>query len=351
VLNTPSVNDLTFFEGHWYVGFPPLAALLLMPWVEISGVNGVNTVLFGAVVGATTVMLVFLILNSLARCGWSRLSLSDNVWLTVLFGWGTVHWYMSTIGAVWFLGQLCAAPFIALAVWLAINGRPPVLTASAFAIAMLSRPDTVFCYPVLAGIAYQHLKATGRIEWRNWFKWIAVSAIPIALIVSLLLGYNYARFRKASDFGYMTMNVDESVAVDLHRYGQFGLHYVLHNFWTMFLEGPDWNVQTGHFVPDPNGMSLLLTTPALLCLLQIRKREPFVIGAGLAVSFMLVLLLTYYNTGWIQFGNRFTLDFMVPLTVLLAVAAEETRQWQLRGLIVLSVLVNLWGVRWFWYFT
>jgi hypothetical protein len=351
VLNTPSLNDLTLFEGQWYVGFPPLAALLLLPWVAVSGINGVNTVVFGALVGATSVALAFLTLQSLARRGWTRLSLTDNIWLTVLFGLGSVHWYMSTMGAVWFLGQICAVLFIFLGVWLAVNSASPFLCGSAFAIALLSRPACVFSYPVLAGIALQHIRNKyGRNAWRSWLKWIAISGIPIALIAALLAGYNYARFKSFSDFGYMTMNVDESVAGDLHKYGQFAKHYILHNFYTMFLAGWTWNAVTGRFVPDQNGMSIFFTTPALLSLLWIRKRTPFVIGAGLAVLSMVALLMTYYNTGWIQFGDRFSLDFMVPLLILLAVAAEEIGKVQMRILIALGVIINAWGVWWFRFF-
>ena len=121
VVDTPSHNDLTFFAGHWYVGFPPLAALLLMPWVALRGVAHVNTVLFGAAVGAFNVALAFLLLQSLAQRKWTKLSLIDNVWLTVLFGLGSVHWHAATQGTVWHLGSLCAVPFMLLAVWFGIT--------------------------------------------------------------------------------------------------------------------------------------------------------------------------------------------------------------------------------------
>jgi len=59
-------------------------------------------------------------------------------------------------------------------------------------------------------------------------------------------------------------------------------------------------------------------------------------------------LLMYYNTGWRQWGYRFSLDFMIPVMVLLAVAAGTRVTRPLRGLILLGVLINLWGVIW-WY--
>jgi len=73
--------------------------------------------------------------------------------------------------------------------------------------------------------------------------------------------------------------------------------------------------------PNPFGMSLLLTTPALLYIIRARQRSPLVVGAWAAVVLVLATLLFSYNTGYVQFGHRFSLDFMIPVMVLLAAAA------------------------------
>ena len=70
----------------------------------------------------------------------------------------------------------------------------------------------------------------------------------------------------------------------------------------------------------------------------------------MALGCMVVLLLTYFNTGFEQFGFRYSLDFIAPLLVLLAVAVEDNRGWQMRVLILIGVLVNAWGVWWFRFF-
>jgi hypothetical protein len=118
----------------------------------------------------------------------------------------------------------------------------------------------------------------------------------------------------------------------------------------MWLATPLWDAAKQRLVPDFNGMSLLFTTPALLYLLKARKRTPIVIGAWLALALVLIPLLTYYNTGWRQFGYRFSLDFMTPVLVLLAVAAERSERLLMHILIILGVLVNAWGVWCFRFF-
>ncbi|MCB0089142.1 MAG: hypothetical protein KDE54_14625 [Caldilineaceae bacterium] len=68
------------------------------------------------------------------------------------------------------------------------------------------------------------------------------------------------------------------------------------------------------------------------------------------MSFVLLAipLVLYYNTGWWQFGYRFSLDFMVPVMVLLAIGAGRRVSWLMQGLIIVGVAVNAWGITW-WY--
>ncbi len=102
--------------------------------------------------------------------------------------------------------------------------------------------------------------------------------MPIGLGALALLGYNVARFGDPFDFGYLTQNVAREVRADLHTYGQFSLHYVSRNLWAMWAAGPVIDKQ-GQLVPIIEGMSLLLTTPAIVYALNARKPRPLVIAA------------------------------------------------------------------------
>jgi hypothetical protein len=343
----PVTHDLTQFAGHWYVPFPPLPALLMLPMVWWGGIAGVNTVFFCALFGALNAALIYLILVALGQRGWSQLNRGDNLWLTLLFGLGTVHWYMATLGSVWFVAQVCTVTFVALAVWLAISTGSAWLAGGALALAMLARPNVALTWPLLLGIAAQQQRqAGGSINWRALSKWALLSVIPLLLALAGLLGYTALRFGNPLDFGYLTENIAEELATKLHVYGQFHWHHVPENFWAMWLAGPQWDVKRNIWRPDPDGMSLLLTTPALIYLVCARPRNPLVLGGWIAFGLLLIPLLLYYNTGWWQFGYRFSLDFMVPVMVLLAVAAGERVSKHMRLLILAGVLVNLYGVVW-----
>lgn len=348
-LVAPPVNyDLTNHEGRWYVPFPPLPALLMLPWAALVEPGELNTVLFGAIVGAANVAAAFGLLQALSRRGWSALDIGGNLWLAALFGAGSVHWYMSTLGTVWFLGQICAVGFVLAGAWAAVATGSPLLAGSLVAVAMLGRPNLALSFPLLLGVGAQHLRASaGGVTTRGLSWWGARCLAPMAATTGLLLWYNVARFGSPWDFGYLTQNVAQELADDLRIYGQFHLRYLPHNLWAMLLAGPVWNAGTREILPTIDGMSLLLTTPALIYLADARRLSALTAGAWVALALLLVPLLTYYNTGWWQFGYRFSLDFMAPVLVLLAAAAGPRVGWRMRLLILLGVVVNAWGTWWF----
>jgi len=345
LLYPPDTLDLTSYQGRWYVPFPPLAALLMLPVVALRGLTGVNTVFFCALFGAANVTLMYLLLTTLAGRGQAPMALADRLWLTLLFGVGTVHWYMATIGSVWFVAQICTVTFVALAAWGAAAGRAGWLVGTAFALALLSRPTVILTWPLLLALVVTH-PARQPFRWRYLVQWSLATAIPIGLAVGALLLYNGARFGSWLDFGYLTENVADALAPALQRYGQFHWHYLPKNVWAMWLAGPQWDGEANFWKPDPEGMSLLLTTPALIYLVRARRPTLLALGGWLAFLLLLLPLLFYYNTGWWQFGYRFSLDFMVPVMVLLALAVGQRLSRHFRLLVLAGVLVNLYGVYW-----
>jgi hypothetical protein len=346
----PGISDLTLHDGRWYVPFPPLAAVLMLPWVAAFGVEETNTVAFSILWGAINVTLAWLILEALAHRRWIQLSIRGRCWLVLLFALGCVHWQVATEGSVWFLSHTSTVLFVALAVWGAIETRSPWLSALALAIALWGRPNVVLTWVLLLGVYAQHLyEDLGHVDRRRLYAWAWRSAVPLGVSIMGLAAYNYARFDNPLDFGYARQNISSAVRGDLAR-GQFHPYHVPRNLHTLLFGGPRWNADGILPVPDDHGMSVLLTTPALFYLVRAwrRRREPFVGGAWLATGLLLIPILLYYNTGWRQFGYRFSLDFMIPLVVLLAVAAGRRVTWPMRSLILLGVLINAWGVVW-WY--
>lgn len=350
LIDPPSTIDLTLHNGQWYVPFPPLPALLMLPWVAAFGVEMLNTVVFTALFGAANVALVFLILSELAARGWTQLNTNDNLWLTALFGVGSVHWYVSTLGQVWFTAQICTVTLVALAVYVALRGGPAWLAGLMLGLAVAARPNVALSFPLLLGIVAMDRKPSFEgirsISWHRLLRWGIQAALPVLLVAAALLAYNQARFGSLLDFGYENAVVSPRLQADLDTYGQFHPHYITRNLRAMLFSLPVWDAEARRLAPDGDGLSLLITTPALLYLALARKRTPLVAGAWAALGLLVVPLLLYYNTGWWQFGYRFSLDFMIPVMVLLATALRSPLSRLARGLIAAGVLVNLYGLVW-----
>lgn len=344
---TGSTSDLTFYNGHWYVAFPPLAALLMLPRVALSGPDAVNSVRFSAAYGALNVALVYLMAEGLRRRKLIPLDSRGSYWLAALFGFGTVHWYLALPGSVWFVSQILAVTFSLLAAVALLETGSLPLASAALGVAMLARPNVVFLWPFLLGL-HGSLKSLDRTNFlRASLRPALLSLIPIGLVVAGLMFYNYIRFDNLLEFGYRTMNVGAYLKADLAAYGQFNLHFLPRNFDAMLLSLPRWDAACGFFVPDPLGMSVLLTTPALILLYRARPSWTWSGAAWISILLLLAPLLLYFNTGSAQFGYRFQLDLIVPILCLLALAFGERVSAAARLLIWAGVLVNYLGVLWF----
>jgi hypothetical protein len=105
--------------------------------------------------------------------------------------------------------------------------------------------------------------------------------------------------------------------------------------------------------PRADGVSLLLTTPALLLAVPAVRgwgRGRLVTGAILAIVLIALLNLMHFSQGWVQFGYRFSNDFVPFLLLLVALGMERLRGRRWAATIVVavgvSIAVNAWGVAW-----
>ncbi|MFK7801574.1 MAG: hypothetical protein AB8G95_08090 [Anaerolineae bacterium] len=351
--------DLTLYGSRWYVPFPPLPALLLMPYMWWMGKATVDTVMFSIVLSSFNVVVLYGMLMQLIRRGWTKISHGDVIWLTVLFALGTVHLYMTMQGSVWFLAQLATFTFATLSVWLALAKKHPILIGLALAIAMLARPHMALLGVLLLAIwGFEQREQVDQSREANdsWAYWLPaltkqaiLIGIPLLIAVASLLWYNFARFEDPFDFGYTSQNVDTFLEDDLDTYGQFNLTFVPRNLKALLWALPEHNVDEGlpGLWPHRLGMSIFLTTPAFLFLLWPGKKSWLYYGALISLGLILIPLLTYYNTGWWQFGYRFSLDFMMILFLMLAHAAKGKLTWPFKLLVIISILINFWGMAWF----
>jgi hypothetical protein len=348
IANPVQTHDMTFFQGHWYLPPPPLPAILMLPYALLVGAASINNVWFSIIFCSINSTLVFLILEGMRRRGWIQLPRAGLLWLVALFALGTPHWWVGVNGMEWFVSQIVAVTFLALATWCAVQGWSPWIVSASLALCVSARPNLVVVWVLLLAIAWQIRKETGQpFRWTWALKWSLQSAVPVAAAAAGLMVYNFLRFGNPLDFGYTMINGAPQIVENARIYGLFNLHFIPGNLYLMFLRLPSFRPEPPYLFPSIEGMSFLLTTPALLYLVHRYEKKWWILGAWALVILSIGMLSLYHNTGAAQYGFRYVLDFIVPLIMLLAYALGKKTTWAFRILVIVSVLINGYGVWWF----
>ena len=336
----PSTHDLSFFNGKYYLYWPPMPAIILIPFVLLFGV-GFSDVFFGVVIGALNVAVMAALLEEADR---EHILVLDKTYRTLLvtfFTLGTVHVILATFGTLWFTAQLLGFLFVGLAYLSAIrfNGLKAFLVVGVLmACAMLTRNHLLF-----TGIwpAY-YLLSKHWNERPKVYLYAGLALLPVLILGSLFLVYNYARFGNPLELGIRYHEMDRIFVNDFKKYGAFNLHYLPINFYYQYIYYP-LPVTTETVM----GGSLFLLSPVFFYVFRALARffrEPSVIAWTLSILATSVPILLLMGTGWVQYGPRYTLDFTVPLLMLTATGIQGTSKGWLVVLIVISILQFIPGI-------
>ena len=383
--------------------FPPLPALVLLPFVAVFGLAADDQLVFTALAAV-----------DVAICWWmlGRLRIDTAVRLatTVFFAFGTTFWYAAQLATTWYQAHIVAVAVTMLAVGLAVGADPaagddepgfddpdhvppprpaerPVerlrvaprqlVAGLLFGLAATARLTVIF------GAPFFMLVGAGGSWWRR--SWSA--GLGAIVPVGLLLAYNVATTGQVLHPAY-----DHLYRLETAAYTALGYHadwsvedprYVPQNAEIMFLAGPLlfptelpdslrvrddpvctapgaerglFDVSCPLAVPRDIGMSVLLTSPVWLFLIPALRRygrSRLVTGAALATLVIVVVNLMHFSQGWVQFGYRFSLDAAPFALILVALGLQSLvdagRRWAMplaATLVVVSIVINAWGVAW-----
>jgi hypothetical protein len=311
-------NDFAEFQGKYYVSFPPFPAVILLPFVKIAGspenLRDGQIWLWLAGVGPA---LLFLVLEKLRRMGESERSELENLALSWIFAFGTVYFFSAEQGTVWFAAHVVAVALVGLYLLASLDAERPLLAGAAIALAFVTRPDIA-----LAGIFFVlqvFKKAWGTsfrtIDWRLVAKKLVPFAVPIAIVLAVTAWHNRARFG-TFEFGHEHLTVGWRARID--KWGLFSYHYLARNLGIVTSSLPYYNKTAPRFQVNSHGLALWFTTPIYLLLFWPKKKS--FVWRSLAVSAVpvFIALLMYQNSGWLQFGYRFSNDFAPFLFAMLA---------------------------------
>ncbi|MCD6355684.1 MAG: hypothetical protein J7L66_00235 [Anaerolineaceae bacterium] len=304
-------NDWTYYKNKWSVSFPPAPALLMIPFVAIWKLD-FNDVIFTLLLGAFNLALVYRLLSKIRyKSTQSAASLDKTaLLLTIAFGFGTVHWWLSTNGQVWFTAHIVATTFLLLALIETFDKKQPMLVAFSLGLSALARPPILFSLPAFIWLLHPQ---------KTW-KEIAKGALPLLIIGALMAAYNFARYGNFLELGYSYMQLEDLLAERVAEFGSFNLAFLKENFYHAFLNHGEWRGSFPYFIMDGWGLSLFLSTPLLIYTFFAPWREKRAQALLLAAFLIALPNLLYYNTGYLQAGYRYALDFLPFLFILIALA-------------------------------
>jgi hypothetical protein len=121
------------------------------------------------------------------------------------------------------------------------------------------------------------------------------------------------------------------------------------NLYSFFALAPEYSQDFPWLKPSGLGVSLTMTSPALLlAIASARGRESLALWASAIL--VAVPSLLYYVNGFEQFGMRHSLDFTAFLIPLVARGMDRTPRALSVALVVVSILANAYGMWYSWAF-
>ncbi|HEV8427386.1 MAG TPA: hypothetical protein VGQ41_05700 [Pyrinomonadaceae bacterium] len=314
-----STLDLSYFNGHFYLYWAPLPAVLLMPFVALFGV-GFSDVAFTLLVAAANVFLVAILLRKLCVVRIARVSRVKRGILVLFFSLGTVHLTLAPFGRVWSTGQLVGFLCVILAYLASISVHSRwafAFTGLAIAGAVLTRSHLIFAALWPCIYLWKQYSSAGVRKKVGLF---LLTLLPILAAIALLGIYNWLRFGNILDNGIPHHAMHAAFSKSYQQYGAFNIHYVPINLFYQYIAYPLPIRPSSYY-----GGSLFLLSPVFVAAFWSPGGKSAWIRWGLLASIVLVgiPIALLMGTGWVQFGPRYTLDFTVPLLMLTAIGSRK----------------------------
>jgi hypothetical protein len=341
-LRPTSDAEIASRSRKYYVSFPPFPALAMLPAVAIFGPR-TNDVLFNVLLAGAVPAILYLLLRR-QQVGLER---GSALWLTGLFAFGSVFYFSSVIGQVWFTAHIVSLLLCALYLLCALPPRWPILAGLLIGALYLTRPQ-------MAAIGLLYLfglwqRANSDEKPGRWpVKEALLYLLPCALLFALGGLHNHVRFGRLFEFGHSYLTTMQ--ADNIQRFGLMNYQYLPRNLAAALCLLPKLLPAPPYLQVSYHGLALWFTTPALFYALWPEKAALDPPRRGLAAILAACIAptalagLLYQNDGYIQFGYRFSLDFMLPAMLILSICRPAAiKTWPFRLLVLWGVIVNLLG--------
>lgn len=336
--STVNPSDLVFFNNHFYLPYPPLPSVLLLPFVALFGAAHVNTVAIATIMACISLYLMYAILF--------RLQIAKEYigWTMAGVFFGTGYWFaVITSHHVYAFAQITAFLFALLVLNELLGRKRWWLVGMYIGYAFLSRQLTIFYILFALGFMYyDYNRDKQSVTFRNFLALCSATGI----FVLIYMVYNFVRFGNPLDTGYDHIVYIGILKDRVEQYGVFSWRYVLFNLYSVLIKGFniefDGNTYLNIRDMDLWGTSLLSASPFLIASVKASWPKILKIFAWLTIVAILIGQLFYHNNGYHQINAmRFALDFLPIIVVLMALGSKFVPGWLFKSLVAYSIVLNL----------
>ena len=359
-----------------YISFPPFPAVLMIPFVKLAGspeeFQDGQFIVWLAGLGPA---FLFLALEKLRRTKRSPRSERTNAMLALLFAFGSVYFFTAVEGTVWFAAHVVGVALAALYLLFAFDAERPVAAGAMIACMWMTRPPMLLLAALFAleavrvsckgglpseGTFWARARETWtRVDKRALLERYVAFSIPIVCAIGVASWMNKTRYHTASPFAFGHEFLTVAWRARIETWGLFSYHYLAKNLGVALTILP-WVPEKGtacfdyaqpslvramftspHCTPfkvNEHGLALWFAVPIYLWLFRPKQRGWLYGCAAITVALPAMMDLLYQNSGWRQFGYRFSNDYSVVLFVMLAIGGASFRRF--------FSVAALWGLAW-----
>lgn len=329
--NPPWLNELIPVNGKYFVVYPPMPALLMIPYVFIFGMHSSQT-LFSIFLGAINSVLVFILFKRL------NLNSKTSLLMTLLFALGTNHWYLASVGSAWFIAHITALFFLLLALVETFGKGRLLLIGFLLGVSFWARTTELFTIPFFYILFWRKFWP---INGKNFYNFLLFN-LGVIFFILLDAEYNFLRFGNFSVLA--PYQLIPGISKDpIFQQGFMSLSYIPRHWDAVFFRLPLIKSTFPFIIPSLYSTALWFTSPLLIYALRV-KRSLLTISCWVAILLTFLVISLWGGVGFAQFGYRFAQDFMPFLLILTALGIGQKPTKLAYLLMFLSILVNLWGV-------
>lgn len=310
--------ELAIYNGKYYVSFPPIPSVLLLPFVILNIPDGFAALLISIVSAAYTLKLCNTYKTENPVFWTLFLLIASNVLLVSANPW------------VWFIAQNTAFMFTVMSIYYAAvkKGIPSLFC---LALAVGCRPFQIVYFPLLL-----HLLGFRKTKLSVSYKWF----IAPAIVAFLYMFYNYIRFDSVFEFGHNYLPEFTEA-----ENGQFHISYMSENLKSL-IRLPSISQDGKLIFPRFNGMSVFLCFPIIIsCMIRMLPniKQHSVIISLLCIILHIALITSHKTMGGFHFGNRYFIDVM-PFVFFILLISYTKNHRRAYPLFMFGLVLNSFGI-------